>query len=68
MGISGHTSDGAVIAVMVVGTVLGAFTVIARMFTRTFVNHNAGWDDFFICVACVCLSQLHLLLHIADSP
>ncbi|SPO06361.1 related to integral membrane protein pth11 [Cephalotrichum gorgonifer] len=36
--------------------VIAALFIFARMYTRIFILHSAGWDDFLLCVTLVCTS------------
>ncbi|KAK3645444.1 hypothetical protein LTR56_009171 [Elasticomyces elasticus] len=51
MGMSGHASGEAVVAVSIAMTVLAAASVISRLATRVGIVRNAGIDDAFITVA-----------------
>ncbi|KAK5708471.1 hypothetical protein LTR17_020650 [Elasticomyces elasticus] len=51
MGMSGHASGEAVVAVSIAMTVLAAASVISRLATRVGIVRNAGIDDAFIVVA-----------------
>jgi len=53
MVISGHLSDQAVLATLIVGTLLSCCSVAGRLFTRFLVVRNAGVDDVLICAAAV---------------
>lgn len=56
MAISGHVSDQAVLATLVIGTLLSCCAVAARLFTRFLIVRNAGVDDVLICAAAVSIS------------
>jgi len=66
MGMSGHASGEAVVAVTVAMTVLAAIAVISRLCTRIGIVHNAGIDDGFIAAALVHGTMQPIPLQVAD--
>lgn len=50
---AGHASGDAVVGVTVAFTILAFMATATRLFTRTSIVHNAGWDDISITIACI---------------
>ncbi|KAI7305327.1 hypothetical protein KC315_g14736, partial [Hortaea werneckii] len=53
MEFSGHASQRSIYDTTIVFTVLACLVVALRLYTRLFIVRRSGWDDAFICIACI---------------
>lgn len=60
MEFSGHASQRSIYDTTIVFTVLACLVVALRLYTRLFIVRRSGWDDAFICIACVSILTAYM--------